>query len=125
MFSSPPEESNAPEANTYRRVAAFATIAALTTTGCLAGGDDDGGGGGGGSDTGDKKVEILGAFSGAEQEAFESSLEGFESDSGIDIQYTGNSDFTTLINTKVSSGDTPDIALFPQPGLRARHRGQG
>lgn len=104
---------------TYRRVAALFAISALATTACLSSGDSSSSSssGGGGSDTGDKKVEILGAFAGAEQEAFQAALKPFEDQSGIDVTYTGNADFTTLINTKVSSGDTPDIALFPQPGL--------
>jgi alpha-glucoside transport system substrate-binding protein len=87
---------------------------------------DDGGGGGGGenggtegaggSEPGDGKVEVSGAFTGAEQEAFEASLEAFEGESGIDIVYDGNADFTNLINSRVQ-GDPPDIGLFPQPGL--------
>ena len=33
------------------------------------------------------------------------------------MQYVASSDFTTLVRTRVSGGDAPDIALFPQPGL--------
>ncbi|MEI2776965.1 MAG: extracellular solute-binding protein [Tetrasphaera sp.] len=64
----------------------------------------------------DKVVKILGAFGGDEQALFEESLKEFETSSGIDVQYTANSDFTTIVKTKVSGGDSPDIALFPQPG---------
>lgn len=98
-----------------RTLAATAAIA-LTTTGCLSSGDD-GGGGSGGGDSGDGEIEVLGAFTGPEQDAFEASIKDWEEENDIDVKYTGNSDFTTLINTKVSSGDTPDIGLFPQPGL--------
>ena len=65
----------------------------------------------------DNIVEVFGAFSGAEQAAFESSLVEFETSSGIDIRYTASSDFTTFIRSRVLGGDPPDIALFPQPGL--------
>ena len=94
----------------------LATTLALATSGCLQGGDDgDGGGGSGGGDA-DGTVTILGAFGGAEEEAFNESLKDFADESGIDIQYTADQDFTTTVKQKVNSGDAPDIALFPQPG---------
>jgi alpha-glucoside transport system substrate-binding protein len=100
----------------------------LLTAGCLQG-DDSGGGGGdggdssggtagaGGSDPGDGVVEVFGAFGAAEAEAFNESLTAWEEESGIDIKYTGNADFTTFIRSRVQGGQPPDIALFPQPGL--------
>lgn len=80
-----------------------------------------GGGGGdfiasGGSADGDKVVTLFGAFGGDEAKAFEESLKQFESESGITIEYSSSQDFTTLIKAKARSGDTPDIAMFPQPG---------
>lgn len=69
-----------------------------------------------GTSDGDKKVTILGAFGGDEQSLFNASLAAFEAESGIDIQYTSDQDFTTTIKQKVGSGDAPDIGLFPQPG---------
>jgi alpha-glucoside transport system substrate-binding protein len=110
------------------RVLAFgATCAALglLTAGCLQGGDDgggdDGGGGGGagadgGTSDGDKTVEVLGAFGGVEAESFEKEMAAFQDETGIKIQYTGTQDFQTIITSKVRSGDTPDIGIFPQPG---------
>ncbi len=102
-----------------RRLAAIGLGAALAlvTTGCLS--SDDGGGSEGSvssGDQGDSKVTILGAFGGEEKSAFEESLKAFEDESGIDIQYTEDTDFTTTIVQKVSAGDAPDIGLFPQPG---------
>ncbi|WP_374456107.1 ABC transporter substrate-binding protein [Nocardioides sp.] len=65
---------------------------------------------------GDGEVTVLGAFGGTEQEAFEASIKAFEDESGIDVKYTADQDFTTTIKTRVGSGDSPDIGLFPQPG---------
>ena len=70
----------------------------------------------GGSADGDKVVTILGAFGGDEEKNFNASLAEFEKSSGIDVKYTSDQDFTTTIKQKVSSGDSPDIGLFPQPG---------
>ncbi|MBN2469133.1 MAG: carbohydrate ABC transporter substrate-binding protein, partial [Anaerolineae bacterium] len=44
----------------------------------------------------------------------------FEERTGADVQYTGSSDFETLIQARVEAGDPPDVACFPQPGLMAR-----
>jgi alpha-glucoside transport system substrate-binding protein len=109
--------------STFTRVAAASAVCGLALTGCLGQSGGGGGGGGGGGNTdgepaaGDKAVSILGAFSDAEEQAFNDSLAPFEKESGIDVTYTPASDFTTEIRIKTSSGNPPDIALFPQPGL--------
>lgn len=99
------------------RLAATAGVGALALSGCLQGGDEESSGGSGGSDSGDGVVEVFGAFTGTEQDSFEASVASFEEESGIDITYTGNADFTTLIQSNVQSGNPPDIGVFPQPGL--------
>lgn len=105
-----------------RRLAALglALGLGLAMSGCLqsddGGGDSGGGGGASNEESGDSKVTILGAFGGDEQAAFEESLKDFESESGIDIEYTADQDFTTTIVQRVNSGEAPDIGLFPQPG---------
>ena len=109
-----------------RNLAAAGVCAAVLalTSGCLqdpnaAGGGSGSGVGGfvdGGSNDGDKVVTLLGAFPGAEKRAFEDSVKLFEDESGIDVQYTADTDFTTTVKQKVNSGDSPDIAMFPQPG---------
>ncbi len=107
-----------------RRIAAvgLGVSLALATTGCLQGGSSGTGAGSGSGDAsggesgGDGSVSILGAFGGAEQEAFEASLASFEEESGITVEYTADTDFTTTVVQRVESGDPPDIGLFPQPG---------
>lgn len=106
----------------WRRLAppAMAAAAALTLSGCLQNPDAGSGQGGFGADAqpeeGDGVVTILGAFGGGEEELFLESLADFEAESGIDIQYTSDQDFTTTVLLRVNSGDAPDIGLFPQPG---------
>lgn len=98
------------------KVVGIGIALAMVTTGCLSSGDDGGGGGAASGTSEDGTVTILGAFGGAEQEAFEASLEAFEQESGITIEYTPDTDFTTTVVQRVNSGDAPDIGLFPQPG---------
>ncbi|MFC7625768.1 ABC transporter substrate-binding protein [Microlunatus sp. GCM10028923] len=100
-------------------------VLVLVLAGCLRdpnAGSRNGGSGGGESIAdnntvdGDKKVEILGAFGGAEKASFVKSLQEFQQRTGITIEYVDSSDFTTIIKTRVQGGSEPDIALFPQPG---------
>ncbi|OJX95633.1 MAG: sugar ABC transporter substrate-binding protein [Micrococcales bacterium 73-15] len=99
-------------------------IAATMLAGCLQNPNAVGGGGaaGGGSvvdnaeTDGDKVVTVMGAFGGAEADAFRESLAEFEAETGIRIEYNPDSDFTNLIRLRTSSGQQPDIAIFPQPG---------
>ena len=96
---------------------AATTTAAVGLTGCLASGDsgDKGGGGAAGGGT-DGPVTILGAFGGQEEAGFKESLKAFQEETGIEIQYTPDQDFTTTVRQRISAGDAPDIAMFPQPG---------
>ncbi|MDP3890506.1 ABC transporter substrate-binding protein [Nocardioides sp.] len=105
-------------------ICGLGAVLALTATACLQDPNPRGGAGAGGLDgfvdggsaDGDGVVTILGAFGGQEEAAFVESLAAFEEESGIDVQYTADTDFTTTILARVSSGDSPDIGLFPQPG---------
>lgn len=103
--------------------AGLATVVALTLSGCLQNPNTSGSGASGldgfvdnAEADGDGKVTILGAFGGAEKDAFLESLVAFEDESGIDIEYTDDQNFTTTVKQKVETGAAPDIAFFPQPG---------
>ncbi|OLT44513.1 sugar ABC transporter substrate-binding protein [Serinicoccus sp. CNJ-927] len=101
-------------------VPAVTAAAALTLTGCLQNPEAATGGGFGGvgaePEEGDGVVSILGAFGGDEEEQFNASLAEFEEESGIDVQYVSDQDFTNTIQVRADAGDLPDIGLFPQPG---------
>ena len=68
---------------------------------------------------GDNTVTILGVIVGEQQARLEEALAPFEEETGIDVIYEGTDAFTTLLPVRVDSGDSPDIAMFPQPGLDA------
>jgi len=118
----------------WRRTAAIGTAAvmAVALSGCLQNPDENSASGAGlegfvdnAQTDDDGEVTVLGAFGGVEQEAFEASVKEFEDESGIDVKYTADQDFTTTIKTRVGSGDSPDIGLFPQPGGIAEFVGDG
>ncbi|MGC1306867.1 MAG: ABC transporter substrate-binding protein [Phormidesmis sp.] len=62
-------------------------------------------------------VSILGVVVGDQQDRLEAALKPFEEQTGIDVIYEGTDAFTTLLPVRVDSGDAPDVAMFPQPGL--------
>jgi alpha-glucoside transport system substrate-binding protein len=115
-----------PMRGTRRRAVALAgigTVGAVLLTGCLQNpsqGSAAGEGLAGFVDNaeadGDGIVTILGAFGGQEAEGFEASMADFEEESGIDVQYTSDQDFTNTIRQRTGAGQAPDIAIFPQPG---------
>jgi alpha-glucoside transport system substrate-binding protein len=70
--------------------------------------------------TGDSEsgtVTILGVVIGEQQEKLEQALAPFEAETGIDVIYEGTDAFATLLPVRVDSGNAPDVAMFPQPGL--------
>lgn len=66
---------------------------------------------------GDKKVEILGSFSGDEATLFEEALADVELRTGVEITYTPAPNFNQEMSDRIAAGNLPDIALYPEPNL--------
>ncbi|CAN5614973.1 ABC transporter substrate-binding protein [soil metagenome] len=64
-------------------------------------------------------VSVIGTWGGDEQEAFLAMVEPFETETGIDVQYTGTRDLNAVLTTGVASGILPDLAGLPGPGQMA------
>ena len=91
-------------------VAAIA-VAALALAGC-------GGGDSGDSSSSDSKtVTIWSSIDQPVQDGLQKVLEGKATAEGITIDWQKVDDINSLIMTKIQSGETPDIALIPQPGV--------
>jgi hypothetical protein len=71
-------------------------------------------------------VEVAATWSGNEQAHFQAVLDKFAADTGASVRYTsGGNDLAVLLNTRLSGGAPPDIALIPQPGVVAQLAGKG
>lgn len=73
----------------------------------------------GDGEAGTGTVTVLGVVVGEQQEKLEAVFAPFEEETGIDVVYEGTDAFATLLPVRVESGDAPDVAMFPQPGLMA------
>jgi alpha-glucoside transport system substrate-binding protein len=105
--------------------------AGLVLAGC--GSDDDGGGAAGGTSPGKGKpgceqLESYGDLTGREVSVYTSivapedkphkdSYELFTECTGAEVKYEGSKEFEAQLVVRVKSGNPPDIAYVPQPGL--------
>lgn len=64
-------------------------------------------------------VTMSGPFTDEDAVKFDNSIQAFEEETGIDIQYEGTKEFEATISVRVDAGDAPDVVDFPQPGLLA------
>jgi alpha-glucoside transport system substrate-binding protein len=62
-------------------------------------------------------LTVFGTWRGEQADAFRGVLDRFERDTGIPVRYTGSGTFITAVQERVEEGDSPDVAIFPQPGL--------
>ena len=70
----------------------------------------------GGASLEGEEVTITGALIGEDQEGFRANFESFTEETGIIVTYQGSDNFEQEIQIQMESGDTPDFALWPQPG---------
>lgn len=99
----------------WRRLVALLVPLALIAAAC---GDDDDGDAASDADLDGTTIQVVGKWSGDEQASFLQVLADFEDSTGAEIQYTSAGDeIATVLGSRVSGGDPPDVAVLPQPGL--------
>ncbi|SDK06507.1 alpha-glucoside transport system substrate-binding protein [Lentzea albidocapillata subsp. violacea] len=66
-------------------------------------------------------VEVVGPWTGDEQKSFEQVLKVFTDRTGAEVRYTPAGDeLPTVVQTRISGGTPPNVALIAQPGLVAQ-----
>ncbi|WP_219414963.1 ABC transporter substrate-binding protein [Pseudonocardia nigra] len=102
----------------------------LVLAGC--GGSNVGGGGSGQAPTGEdcaaytqygdltgKQIEVYTSITAPEDQPHIDSYQKFQECTGAQVVYNGSKEFEAQLNVRVQSGNAPDIAYIPQPGLLA------
>ena len=79
----------------------------------------------GGSSLEGEEVFITGALVGNDAAGFQENFDSFTEETGIIVSFQGSDNFEQEVQIQMESGDTPDIALWPQPGavVDAANRG--
>lgn len=90
-------------------ICAVTVGSALMLSGCSAAS------GSAGSDS--NSVEILGNFTGPQAKEFQAEMDKWSETSGVTVKYSGSSNFQQAVVTRVTAGNVPDIAIYPQPGI--------
>lgn len=104
----------------HRVAISLAVLAAtsLVVAGCAGGGGGDSSAAPGGGDFAGQTLNVVAAWSGAEQKNFELVLKKFEDDTGATVNYTSFGDNgPTYIQGQLEGGTPPNIALTGQPAL--------
>jgi alpha-glucoside transport system substrate-binding protein len=73
------------------------------------------------------RLEVVAVWEGIEEERFRSVLDRFESATGVAVGYTstGGEDIAAVLDRRLASGDVPDLAILPVPGLLRRYARSG
>jgi alpha-glucoside transport system substrate-binding protein len=118
--------------STRRTFATLAGIAAisLTAAACGGGGNGGGSGGSGATDTKDytkwcdmkselqgKSVSIYTSIVTPEDASHKASYKAFEDCTGVTVKYEGDKEFEKNLPQRAQTGNLPDVAFVPQPGL--------
>jgi len=70
-------------------------------------------------------VTVAGSWQGKDEENVVAVMDCFAKATGATVKYSGSADFTSLIVADLESGNAPNIAVFPQPGLAADMAAEG
>ena len=70
-------------------------------------------------------VSVVGSWSGSEQDSFLAMVKPWEDGTGAKVNYTGSRDLAAQLTTGIASGNLPDLAGLPGPGLMKEWYDQG
>ena len=70
-------------------------------------------------------VDVLAQWIEAEGTAFDDSLKAFRDATGINVVYSGISNYETVLGVRVSGGLAPDVAQIAQPGTMRNYQKEG
>jgi alpha-glucoside transport system substrate-binding protein len=79
-----------------------------------------------GSATAGGSITVTSLWGGSEQESFQKVLDAFKAKTGIEAKYEPNRDnYATVLQTKISGGNPPDVAILPGIGFLRRFAKDG
>ena len=71
-------------------------------------------------------IKVMSLWGGSEQESFQKVLDAFKTKTGVTAQYESvRQDYATTLQTRISGGNAPDIAIIPGIGFLRQFARQG
>src|SRR5881628_3969818 len=103
-----------------RSVAIVSLVALLVATACSSGGNAPGTGAAGST------ITVMSLWGGSEQASFQKVLDAFKTKTGVTANYESIRDnYSTILQTRISGGNPPDVAIIPGIGFLRQFARQG
>src|SRR5439155_3852278 len=95
-----------------RSIAIVALVALLVATACSSGGNAPGTAAAGST------INVMSLWGGSEQDSFQKVLDAFKTKTGVTAKYESvRADYATTLQTRISGGNPPDVAIIPGIGF--------
>jgi alpha-glucoside transport system substrate-binding protein len=79
-----------------------------------------------GSAAAGSKITVMSLWGGSEQDSFQKVLDAFKTKTGVTASYESvRQDYATTLQTRISGGNAPDIAIIPGIGFLRQFARQG
>ena len=108
------------------RLAIVAFVALLVATACSQTGTQTPSGSASSSSAAGAKITVMSLWGGAEQDNFQKVLDAFKTKTGVTATYESiRTDYATTLQTRISGGNPPDVAIIPGIGFLRQFARQG
>jgi alpha-glucoside transport system substrate-binding protein len=105
-----------------RALAIVGLVALLVATACSGGGT----GGSSGTAPPGSQITVMSLWGGSEQDSFQKVLDAFKAKTGVTANFESQrTNYSTILQTRISGGNPPDVAIIPGIGFLRQFAKQG
>ncbi len=113
-------------ARSNRTLAIIALAALLVATACSQPGTSSPSGSASSSSAAGSTITVMSLWGGSEQESFQKVLDAFKTKTGVTATFDSQrTNYSTVLQTRISGGNPPDIAIIPGIGFLRQFARQG
>src|SRR5256885_8494646 len=113
-------------ARSNRTLAIIALAALLVATACSQPGTSSPSGSASSSSAAGSTITVMSLWGGSEQDSFQKVLDAFKTKTGVTANFESQrTNYSTILQTRISGGNPPDIAIIPGIGFLRQFARQG
>src|SRR6266480_1411478 len=113
-------------ARSNRTLAIIALAALLVATACSQPGTSSPSGSASGSAAAGSTITVMSLWGGSEQDSFQKVLDAFKAKTGVTANFESQrTNYSTILQTRISGGNPPDVAIIPGIGFLRQFARQG